>query len=129
MKFLNFFKTTWGIIILLTLAAGITLIIMNWAAISAWWNDETPASGGTGDTGGTGGTGDTGSTGGNRGIRPPVGRRLNLKPSARVQALLRGAGLPPTTNFVVCSPSGIMDFGGPEACASCDPGDWCNVSQ
>lgn len=56
MKFLNFFRTTAGIITLLVIAAIILLVIFNWAAISAWWNDETPAgeTGGTGDTGGTG---------------------------------------------------------------------------
>lgn len=112
MKFLNFFKTALGITILVILVIAIILTIYNWEAIAAWWNDETPEPGSTND----------------RGIRPPAGRRFNLKPSARVQALLRGAGLP-TTDFVVCTPSGIMDFGGPEACASCEPGDWCNVSQ
>ena len=47
MKFLNFFKTTWGIIILLILAAVIILVIMNWAAITAWWNDDEAAAPGT----------------------------------------------------------------------------------
>ena len=56
MKFLNFFKTTWGIIILLILAVGIILAIMNWAAIVAWWNDEAPAPGETENPGGTGRT-------------------------------------------------------------------------
>lgn len=47
MKFLNFFKTTWGIIILLILAVVIILAIMNWAAITAWWNDEEADAPGT----------------------------------------------------------------------------------
>lgn len=52
------------------------------------------------------------------------GRRLNIKPTPKAQALLRKAGLP-TTDFYVCDPSGIMDFG--FSCEECVPGDWCNL--
>lgn len=45
MKFLNFFKTTLGITILILAVLAIIIIAYHWDTIKAWWNDETPAPG------------------------------------------------------------------------------------
>lgn len=44
MKFLNFFKTTLGITILVVAVLAIILIAFNWDAIKTWWSG-TPGTG------------------------------------------------------------------------------------
>lgn len=40
MKFLNFFKTTLGITIIVLVVLAIIIIAFNWDAITTWWNDD-----------------------------------------------------------------------------------------